>query len=222
LFAPECALPLNFWTKFGFKVFLPLFLTSLSVLVHVVRELLLWNRSKETVSSLRSRLELKAISTVVFVMITLWTSSIATTLSAFNCVKEPDGTLTVSRDSSQSCFDGGWLANVFTISLSILIYLIVVPGALIYICWINRRTHGLTSFLAKYESLVYPYRYPYFFWELVVMLKRAMFVISIDFLRSSSYEVRFGVSIFVLFVFFWLDVIFVPFSSRELNILNIT
>jgi hypothetical protein len=127
--------------------------------------------------------------------------------------------LAVALLASITCFEEDWQNHLGLIVFGIIAYVLVVPLSLLYVFISHRKDHGSLDFLKNYDLLLSPYRYPCYFWELVLMLKRTLFVVSSDFLGDSSYSVKYGASVFS---FLWIELVCLPYSTKTLNMLNIT
>jgi hypothetical protein len=223
LFSPECALPMTFWTKHFFKLIGPPALCVLLVVVYFIYKSIIFRFFRQNDEQKSVRLKKKKIATFLgFVFIGLYTSSVSTALSPFNCRKQSNGTYVLNKDASITCFDDSWRSHIVAISSGIGIYVFVVPMILLYIYVSHRKDHDSFDFLKNYEFLISPYRYPCYYWEMVVMLKRTLFVVCADFLVNFSYYVKYGTSVLILFLFLWIEIISLPYSNESLNMLNIT
>eukprot|EP00475_Leptophrys_vorax_P008193 TRINITY_DN15276_c0_g2_i2.p1 TRINITY_DN15276_c0_g2~~TRINITY_DN15276_c0_g2_i2.p1 ORF type:complete len:629 (-),score=117.05 TRINITY_DN15276_c0_g2_i2:730-2343(-) len=222
LFAPECVVSLGYWDKYYVKVFGPFFLVAFVIILKVLRNIALRLRGAPDHQTLAKDLAESSTGMLLFVAVTLYTSSVSITFTPFNCEPQPNGSFTLIKDSSVICFDEGWRSHLGVVVFAILVYPIGVPCSLIFIFLKNRLNFSSAAFLKKYDALVSPYRHPCLFWELVVMLKRTFFVLSSDFLGGSTYSVKYGVSILVMISFCWLDMLFSPYSQHSANILNDT
>jgi hypothetical protein len=219
LFAPECALNVQFWGKYYIKIFGPFVLSSFVAIGCLIQELA---AQRNIIAKPKKSLYLRVTTAAAFILIALYTSSISVALTPFNCKKQPNGTYTLLKDPSIICYDEDWNQRLGVVVLAILCGPIAIPVGLFYIYFRNRKDHHSLNFLKTFDLLVSPYRPPYYYWELVVMLRRTFFVLSTDFLGGSSYAVRYSVSTVVLVTFFWIEAICLPYAGETLNILNVT
>jgi hypothetical protein len=217
LFSPECTIQVDFWAKYALKVFLPFILTFLILIIQIIQ--FIWRNRVFTLKLFVGEIVPKFGNMLQWLFVAFYTSSISTTISAFNCQKQLDGTYTMFKDSSVTCFDAAWYSHSALIGFSILLYFLIVPVVLASIFIKHRKDHGSSQFLRSYGLLVSPYKIPCYFWEVMVMLKRACFVISTDFFSGQS---KYVVSVGVLLVFFWIEATFLPYSTKSANVLNLT
>ncbi len=149
---------------------------------------------------------------------------ISTVFSPFNCIKDAENDVYILwNNPSQNCFEKEWNSYLpFIISMSF-IYAIIVPGFFAFIFFKNRKDPSRPKFRARYGALVQPYRPKYFYWELILMLKRASFFLvnQLGFF-SDNYTARFSASICMLAIFGSIDVMLEPYNTKRSNMLNNT
>jgi hypothetical protein len=104
-----------------------------------------------------------------------------------------------------------------------IIYAGFVPGFFIILFLKNRKDPGDPKFRHLFGALVSPYKLKYFYWELILMLKRGSFIIVNQLgSLSANYLVRFGASVCILAMFGAIEVIVQPYSSDFSNLINCT
>jgi hypothetical protein len=102
-------------------------------------------------------------------------------------------------------------------------YLICVPVFFIVVLVKNRKEPGNPTFRARFGALVSPYRLKYFYWEMVLMVKRGLFiVINQTGYLSNNYAVRFSVSVCTIAVFGGFELITAPYNTKSSNLVNST
>jgi hypothetical protein len=218
---------MTFWDKFYGKMLFPLFLFLLITLSFALQEF--FRRSafirqycgqklaKDSSVSLSYRL----ISLFQFIIITLYTFIVSSVFQPFNCLKQPDNSYSMAKSPSSLCYDSTWNKNLPALVFFILMYVIGFPAALLYIFVKNYKMIDTVEFKTRYGNLVSPYSRQFFYWELVVMLKRSAFMVSNDFLSTGAdYGTRFVFSIALLCVFLWFDATFCPFRIKEKNFIK--
>jgi hypothetical protein len=146
---------------------------------------------------------------------------------SFNCVSHyNDGqpVYIMASNPIQQCYQGEWNTNLPFVTLFSVLYGILLPTVVAVIFSLNRKKLDDHKFVVGYGSLVLLYRKFFFFWELVSMLKRAAFVIMTQFLtaRKDQYSTKFAASISTIGFFSGLEILFTPFATRNLNMLNST
>jgi hypothetical protein len=196
----------------------PLILFAVMALTFVIRHYLGKRFARLAVKGHKS-LSRRIFALFSFLVIALYTFSVSSVFAPFNCQKQPDGSRTIAKYAAIKCFEGAWMRKIGTITVFVFIYVFLIPLYLVVLFYWNRK--DLEKFAAVFPNLISPYRREYFYWELVLMLRKAMFVVLSDFMTlSTSYLTRFFVSIGLLCVFFWLDVSFSPYRNDELNLLQ--
>lgn len=165
----------------------------------------------------------RLLSIFSFVAITMYTFILSTVVQPFNCSRQPNGSYTINKAPSEKCFEGNWKSYEWIIYFFAIFYGFIFPFGIGYIFYSNRNTFNSSEFIFRFGTLISPYKKKLFFWELVIMLKRGIFVVSNDILSSSNdYNSRYFTSIGLLLVFLWIDVAFAPFQVKEINLLNQT
>eukprot|EP00475_Leptophrys_vorax_P009101 TRINITY_DN15984_c1_g1_i5.p1 TRINITY_DN15984_c1_g1~~TRINITY_DN15984_c1_g1_i5.p1 ORF type:complete len:485 (+),score=75.65 TRINITY_DN15984_c1_g1_i5:1-1455(+) len=212
LLSPECAVPMDFWTKQRIKTAIPFVLFGAVSALHFFR----------SVARMRSfgfdlhQLRLKLSSSGAFIFVSLFTSSVSATLSPFYCDRQSDRKYILLKNPSIHCFDAVWKSKILFFIIFALIYLVFAPC----FCISLFVRHGKDSFIENFGYLTSPYRRSFSYWELVVLLKRALFAVSNNFLEASNERLWFPV--LILLIFFWFDCATLPYSTRISNELNIT
>jgi hypothetical protein len=154
-----------------------------------------------------------------FLVIALYTFSISAVFSPFACVSQPDGTQTLAKYPGTKCFESSWMRKIYYIVIFALIYCVFIPVFLVVLFY--RHRNDLDKFSARFTNLVSPYKREFFYWELVLMMRKALFMVLNDFLTlSSGYLARFFVGIGLLCAFLWCDAVFRPYRNDELNFLQ--
>eukprot|EP00475_Leptophrys_vorax_P007292 TRINITY_DN14611_c0_g1_i4.p1 TRINITY_DN14611_c0_g1~~TRINITY_DN14611_c0_g1_i4.p1 ORF type:complete len:381 (+),score=63.96 TRINITY_DN14611_c0_g1_i4:83-1225(+) len=208
---------MNFWSKYALSVFFPAIFVVGSFLVAIV--ILCKKGSVKSFDDLQNAKILTCRITLV-VVINLYTASVSAATSPFNCEQQPDGSFTLVKDPSIMCFGPEWMQHAWLVSLALLVYIVVIPLWMISIVRTRDTKRTTTDFRRKYDILLSPYRPCRQYWELLLMLKRSTFVLSISFFSGASYVVRFGAMISILFVFFWLTVVLSPYREESMNIFD--
>jgi tryptophan-rich sensory protein len=104
----------------------------------------------------------------------------------------------------------------------LMLYGLIFP--LVLVVYFLRYKNDLENFdfQSKFGPLILPYKKLYFFWELVIMIRRTVFIVSSDFLSSSgSYGIRYSSGIALLLFFVWCDALIQPYLTREFNMFAI-
>jgi hypothetical protein len=129
----------------------------------------------------------------------------------------------MTHNPSTRCYGSVWRAHLPEMMFFLLLNGVFGPLFIIYSFWTNRHFPEREPFRSRFLPLMIPYKREYFFWELVIMLKRSSFVISNSFLTSkgASYTAKFFTSICILFSFLWVEILCQPYTTKEFNINSI-
>jgi hypothetical protein len=223
LFSPECAVPMDFWQKYFAKMTIPLILFALMFTSFILRQHCLKFfklRTWPTMSFVAS-MKIKAHSMFSFLIVTLFTFCVSSVLQPFNCIRQFGGFVTLAKYPNVKCYDEEWKSHLGGVMFFVVLYIVAVPGFLIFTFYRNRQSIESPEFLQKFPNLISPYRRNFFYYELIMMLRKALFVVSNDFLSvSGDYFSRFFVTISLLCFYLWLDFSFAPFQNQEMNYLQ--
>jgi hypothetical protein len=158
-----------------------------------------------------------------FVNVALFTFVISSVIEPFDCNKRDDGSFVMTHNPSLECFQDSWNARLPLMIFFLILYGIIGPGIIIHNLWKNRKHPGKEPFRSRFLPLTSPYSQSFFYWEIVVMLKRTAFVVSSNFLSSAgaSSAVRYMTSVTILFTSLWMEVQSLPFAVKDFNLLSI-
>jgi hypothetical protein len=153
-----------------------------------------------------------------FFVVAFYTFLIQTSLQPFNCIKQLNGKYTLTKSPSDFCYSNTWNQNFPFVILFLILYGIIFPMVLVVYFLKYRYDLENFDFQMKFGPLIMPYKKLYFFWELVVMIRRAVFIVSSDFLSSSgSYGLRYSSGIALMLFFVWSDALIQPYLTRQFN-----
>jgi hypothetical protein len=153
-----------------------------------------------------------------FFVVAFYTFLIQTSLQPFNCIKQSNGRYTLTKSPSEFCYSDQWNQNFPYVILFLTLYGLIFPLVLVVYFLKYRFDLENFSFQMKFGPLIDPYKKLYYFWELVIMIRRTIFIVSSDFLASSgSYGLRFSSGIALLLLFVWTDALIQPYLTREFN-----
>jgi hypothetical protein len=201
---------------------MPIFLSAFVIAMFFARKLI-FDRFPQMSQKLKLRkfkMSQKLASLFSFLVVGFYTLLISTLVQPFNCTKQFDGTLTMTKAPSNKCFDSVWNQNLPAVIFFILLYGISIPLIMIWIFYKNRDNIFNADFLVRYSSLTAPYRPKFFYFEIVIMLKRALFAVMNDFLSVTSYTARYFTAVGTLLFFFWIGILAMPYQDRNLNLLS--
>jgi hypothetical protein len=145
-------------------------------------------------------------------MTTLYIYILSATFSAFRCAPQDDGSFTLLSSPDLDCFDLLWYKNLWLILLGILI-LIFVPCSLYFILYRNQNRLMDNHFRWKFGYLILPYKKNFYFWEVIMLLRKTMFVSLVDLTNGWQKLDRSFVLLIFLFMELLVDVYLDPFEK---------
>jgi hypothetical protein len=228
LASPECSFAIDFWGKYSLKmsllpmVLLPLFASSMFQIRDKIRGKM---SLKSTFFPVFSHL------TSVFVVLcsTLYTFLVSSAIEPFNCIRTDGGSANpiyfMVSSPLHRCYDAEWYQHLPGVLLACFVYVLGIPFAMGFLLFRHRKNLDDPNFLTRYRALFRPFRRIYFFWELVVMLKKASFIVIVRVLSSrpnTSYGTKFVSSISIIGTFLAIEVLAQPYSKRSINLRSST
>jgi hypothetical protein len=240
LFYPECTVPMDFWTKYSFKMFFPVIFCIFMGTILLFKRSFVNLKSEQLKGSteltkidrgwllnfrdLLKKVELSRLPSLFFIIIvTMYAFIVSTSVSPFNCQKQSDNQYVMTHSPSEACYSGQWLSYLPFMVISAFVYTIVLPGIVLYFLLDNRKDLDEPSFVFKFGSITSPYRRKYFYWEFVSMAKRTAFVFSSEFITSSgSYIVKLSVTCSIIAFFMYLEARCMPYSTNAYNFIAST
>jgi hypothetical protein len=144
---------------------------------------------------------------------------VSTAVGPFKCDYSSSSFVAMFEDPSRSCFDQEWYAHLPVVLFFCILYVLGLPGALVYMFWKN---HEKSSFLSAFGTVIKSYRTEVYWWELTVVFKRSIFAIANAFLRvlSTEYASLFT-TLCILCFFIVLEVGFRPYKENYLLIQSV-
>jgi hypothetical protein len=123
---------------------------------------------------------------------------------------------------SSLCFDESWNAYLPLVIMFCIFYGIVIPGWIIFFFYRNRNNIKDDTFVARFGALMRNYKDDYFWWDLMPMMKRAVFVVVAAFLLVSKAEVTLTyITNFFLFCYAALEVACTPYKEHRTLVTSI-
>lgn len=162
------------------------------------------------------------IGVISFVIVAFYSFLVSNASKPFNCKLQPDGTYTMAKSPSERCFTGKWNQYSGLSYIFLIVYGLFFPAGLAISFVRYRKNLDHSEFRRKFGHLVSSYKRRFFFWELVLMLKKAGFSSINDFLGSSPYGTRYFVSISWICCFMWLELLLSPYVVHHFNAINHT
>ena len=202
LAAPECAAPtFTYWHKNLVKLLLPIALLLVVVLVAaIVFAVLYCRRSGQTAAKWAhtkevffERLVFLGIATVSV----CYTLIISTTLDPFRCTFQVDGRRSLTTEPAIICYEGEWLSNLPIAVVAFVTYVVGIPvffGAMLF-SFRHRlsspRAAGSIGYLyKKYEA-------EWFYWDVVVMVRKALLVSILPFASPATIQSALAVLLYL-------------------------
>jgi hypothetical protein len=145
----------------------------------------------------------------------LYSYLVSSSASPLKC-RYSNGSYVMYDNPSTFCFDEDWKSNLGFVVFFCFLYGLGVPSLLFYVLFKNKDFLDSPEFLKRYGSLTTYYSPRFYWWELVPVGKRALFVLSASFLLISEAEltVLYGTQLF-LFLFLFLEVACQPHKLRS-------
>jgi hypothetical protein len=150
----------------------------------------------------------------------LYTPVFSTALEPFDCRLQSDGSYVMGKNPSQNCYDFRWKANSPVFISLLILYGFFLPFGVAYGLYRKRNERYSQDFQFKYSVFINAYDPRTYWWEVVSLLKRASFFLVTGFFYNLSQSTRFISAIAVLFLFLTLELTFMPYSNRYLNVFS--
>jgi hypothetical protein len=169
----------------------------------------------------RSRLKAsvfdKSISLLLMLFSTFYTFVLGMVMSAFRCYPQEDGTYTLLASPSHDCYDSEWRSYLWIIIFGILL-LLYFPVQLLFVFWRYRGRIHSNAFFYRYGVLVMPYKEQYFYWEVVLLIRKLILICLVDLTNAMANSERAFVLICFLILELFLDFLLNPFKEENLHI----
>jgi hypothetical protein len=214
-FSHECIVNIGFWNAFLLKILLIIFVPLIMLTIGYL--LTRYSKIPKTVSARYASKYERSIAFVLILISTLYTSLLSNILSVFRCYPQGDGTFTLLSSPSLDCYDSLWFKHFALISIGILI-IVSIPIFLFIILYKNRKTMLSSCFYWKYGNLTRHYKPKYYYWEVIMLLWKTLFVFLVDLTNSLEKYERTFVLITFLAVQHFVDSIAQPFEKGFISI----
>jgi hypothetical protein len=144
-------------------------------------------------------------------MLLLFTMEVTSVFSLLDCVQVTPHNYILRREPSLKCFDAQWMSKFWEFLPLFILYLLVFPWRLgVTLYRMGKDPSHMKE--SKNAHLITGFRLKYFWWDMVIVLKRLVFGMFSQFLFSSSDNVTKTVTVvFVLFIFFAADALAEPY-----------
>jgi hypothetical protein len=159
----------------------------------------------------------RAISLWTQIIIGLVTYVIMVGFAPFRCFRQQDGSFSLIPSSNLNCYDEEWFSHLFIIGLGLL-HILIIPFGLIMVFKANRERLFDNSFLWKFGKLTEPYVDETYWWEVVVLLNKILFVMTVDLTSSFDPNLRVFLVEILLLVMVLVEQLFQPRKpSQRMN-----
>jgi hypothetical protein len=180
----------SFWGKLRAKMLIPIILALCASFVRFCRELY-FLRLEHRLSLLEVKSVIQAVIIQKFltsldkIVLILYTTIISNLISPFDCFKSAGNFSVLSSDPSLVCWDESWKAHLPEVFVFIALYILLFPMRILYIlCKIGRKKGVIQD--PEYSHLVSGFQEKFFWWDMVLLLKRLMFVVISRYVLSNS------------------------------------
>jgi hypothetical protein len=220
VFSPECTTPLSFWNKFILKQFIPFISMFLIAVISSAMKILHLKKlkKKEEINWSTFRHMLFVIWSTVF--ISLFSLTVSSWSSVFNCTNQGGGVYTLVSSSSFYCYDAIWKSYLPSIVIFGVLNLVISPAILLFKLFKLRNSASLMKTQKKYAFLIGAFHPAFYYWELVLALKKALIFFSLSFVQVQAY--KYVLAVFFQFVFAFVETLVWPYKRDEANRLSIT
>lgn len=215
VFAPECSVPVPFWTSWYTKVCTPIgfgLIVLVSFYIHKWRD--------PTV--MRTKIVNNYINGMLLLIVSFYTSMLSSIFNVFNCYRHTDGTYVLLTAPEELCFAGDWLYNLPMIIVAVFVLAFGIPASFAAVFWKYRFDRDSYMITVTFEVITSPYNKKFFYWEIVTMIQKASFVVLLDFLSvtGTHFERLFFVFI-ILVLFIFAEALLHPYKTPLYNQLSL-
>jgi heme/copper-type cytochrome/quinol oxidase subunit 2 len=178
----------TYWQSQLFKVLLPFIILVVFAVFSIVLKLYRQKLNPEEYRIKRGSSPTEiSISLYSYGMVRLATYVLLTGMSPFRCFKQMDGSYTLVASPNLDCYDQQWNSNTFTIFLGIL-QVVLLPLVLMWVLW-NYSSND-NKFMWRFGHLTRKYKDQFYYWEVVMMLKKLIFVMVVDLTNDYNSNLR--------------------------------
>jgi hypothetical protein len=211
---------LDFWQAQIIKVLLPfiLFVVMIGIAYVFYRFQEFKHPGKFRNRSLPNPLE-RAVSLYVQGLVGLTTYVVMVGFSPFRCCRQIDGVYSLVASSNLDCYDDFWFSNLFIAILG-LGEIALIPLVLFLIFRAQKHSIHDNKFVWKFGMLTDNYVEQFYYWELVVLLKKLIFVMIVDLSNDFDKHIRVFMAEIVLIGSIFVEYIFQP-RKQESRMLHV-
>jgi hypothetical protein len=213
-FAFECIVrEFSFWDSFTLKTVLIIIVFSFIFLVGMFFTFL-----KSRIKSLRLKLVAnpldKSIAAFLMLLTSLYTFVLSSILSAFRCFPQGDGSYTLIPSPSLDCYDSIWYDHLGIIAIAIVL-ICIIPIGLFAILFLNRNQRTNNRVYWRFGRIIEPYKPNFYYWEVVVLIRKTIFVCLVDLTNGWQKLNRSFIIIAYLLIESFMDNLLKPFAENQ-------
>ncbi|KAJ5073141.1 insulin-like growth factor binding proteinn-terminal [Anaeramoeba ignava] len=135
----------------------------------------------------------------------------------FSCTKQANGVYTLNAAPSYRCYnDPWWKKMVIPGAIFGFLYVIGIPALIIFMLVYHSKYHTEKVFDSRLSLLCSRFRREWFFWELVVMARKAIFVFVLLYFNFIA-DLQIRLLILILLVAIILQAVFEPYDTKGRN-----
>jgi hypothetical protein len=157
----------------------------------------------------------RGISLYIRGILGLTTYVVMVGFAPFRCYQQPDGSYSLVPSSDLSCYDQDWFSHMFIIVLG-LIEIILLPLGVFLIFQIKLQEN---KFRWRFGILTLSFKAKYYWWEVVVLMKKLCFVMMVDLTNDFDPSLRVFFAEIVLLIGFLSEYVCQP-RKEELRTLH--
>jgi hypothetical protein len=149
----------------------------------------------------------------LLLVIAMFSFLVSSSLSPLKCISVSNGVYMMRDNPSIQCFTPEWRSQLGPVVFFINLYCVVLPSGLVFILWRNRHSLHSQDFQASLGSITNPYEDKFFWWELAIVFKKAVFVVTTSFLSVKQQDNLFA-SVAILLGFMNIESGLKPFKNH--------
>eukprot|EP00004_Rigifila_ramosa_P004532 TRINITY_DN1501_c0_g1_i1.p1 TRINITY_DN1501_c0_g1~~TRINITY_DN1501_c0_g1_i1.p1 ORF type:complete len:1111 (-),score=242.14 TRINITY_DN1501_c0_g1_i1:113-3445(-) len=198
--SPECTFPgISYEEKWRFSVLLPVIVSSVFLLAWLPFYILA--RPFKSLEKFRTFMGSRVIAGIVLFINLVYLVAVSKALEVFDCTRQPNGVRTLDAYPEIVCLSARHKAMIPGAILASIFYSAGIPLSYLYVLRRGAKAGALGDhyFQLKYGALFMKYKPAYWYWELVVLMRKLMFVIPELFFSNRS-DVTSAISAIVLMI----------------------
>jgi hypothetical protein len=179
-----------------------------------------WLKARRKV---RSQEEVRAwvTRTIVILLSLTYTYVVVTLAQPFGCHKNQSGKYVLYSAPSLNCYDQLWYKNLGTMVFFIIIYVLLIPGSLIYFFHKHKHNVSSTWFQSRFGAITVHFRDELFYWEVFALFKKMLFSLVSNVIAAYvGKTTKYFLVVCILFGFLLLEIVSFPYASDLSNQCN--